>query len=1218
VVRPGGSPKIAGEAAAPAPAHPGPPAARQAGGIAVAEPEKGGKKTAVAAGRAPAAGAAEAAGEAGGERGAKGRVAVGRGGKGAAAKGASGEIKAGGSAGEGKGIAGAGPAPPAPRAAIAPAIAAVHQRAAQARSHSPAGVPVASAQEAAKDPRTEQTRDAAEQTVANMNIDPEQAKKLQREDFKRKLRQAVREATPPPKTEGEAKEVMEQGAKTASSRLQGDLSDQREAATGSLRDAAATDVSPSDQKAPPRKDLAPEKVGRPPALVSAAPVVPAPLPPDRLDYSADRAPADQAMAENRITTGQLEKGNESSFKATLETRETAEKHEAGVEARYRQAEAKVQQSAEVKAEHSLARGLAGMHGTREAQIGKVVGQQNATMSKAAAERKKITDHIYGIKENTRNRVGGILKEMDKEAPARFEAGLKAAETAYGAAFDEAKGGIGTWLTTWGEDWEELIRNSLATARMKYLEKVDEAVDQVGDLVAAKLEEAKDAVAQGRKEIKDYVQGLDHSVRQFGQEALQEVSADFDAMGEEIDQHSEALVGTLVQQYKESYERMSAEEERLREANKSLWQKVKDATIGLIKQILAFKDMLLGVLAKAAGVVEDIISDPIGFLGNLIDGVMLGLKNFTSRIGMHLEKGLMEWIFGALSGAGLQMPEKFDLQGIISIVLQVLGLTYANFRARAVAIVGEGIVSTLEQAAEVFKVVVTEGVPGLWRFIKKQLSNLKEMVMDAIFGFIKERVIIAGITWIIGLLNPASAFFKACKAIYDIIMFFINRGSQIMELVNAVVDSIGAIAKGAIGVAATYVEGALAKGIPVAIGFLASLLGLGDPSKPVRGFIDKARSPVNKAMDWVISLAVKGVKAAGKHVAGLFGKKDKGKDEEPKHEDPVKQAKVQAGLAAIDAEEEKYKKEGQITREDAEQVASKVKQRHPVFSSLKVLDGGESWDYRYEASPAAIWHGEPKLADLDRKEIYRMVHQIGRERYAKAKEQTALGAAFAGATKITVASGKPLLHLAPLIKNRPLPRVHTPLTIKAGEVEVEARQGWRRPENIIIKDLHRYPDITKLMTEKGYTSETLSQAMINFQLTGTGDKDIARLAILMFGVESARQVVGAATGPLALTAAQKGTTLRVLFGAPEDELKGGGGIYPQSMLGASQAAKATEESIGGGEITKASRKRLSEEDLERMVVLVYHALGQIKIKNMAHLKQETEHLFKEFDKATGIQ
>src|SRR5260370_31967054 len=101
-----------------------------------------------------------------------------------------------------------------------------------------------------------------------------------------------------------------------------------------------------------------------------------------------------------------------------------------------------------------------------------------------------------------------------------------------------------------------------------------------------------------------------------------------------------------------------------------------------------------------------------------------------------------------------------------------------------------------------------------------------MVLEAIFDFIKERVIIAGLTWVIGLLNPASAFFKACKAIYDIVMFFINRGSQIMALVNAIIDSMAAIAKGSIGVAAKWIEDALAKAIPVPIGFLARLLGLG--------------------------------------------------------------------------------------------------------------------------------------------------------------------------------------------------------------------------------------------------------------------------------------------------------------------------------------------------------------------------------------------------------
>src|SRR4029077_14086162 len=344
------------------------------------------------------------------------------------------------------------------------------------------------------------------------------------------------------------------------------------------------------------------------------------------------------------------------------------------------------------------------------------------------------------------------------------------------------------------------------------------------------------------------------LRQAGKVARDAVSGDFDAMATQIDEHRDALISKLAQQYKESCESMAAREYELREANKSLWQRVYDATVGLIKKIIAFKNMLLDVLARAAGGVSEIITDPIGFLGNLVSAVMLGLKNFMANIEAHLAKGLMDWIFGALAGAGLQLPKTFDLKGILSIILQVLGLTYANFRARAVAIVGEQMVAGIEHAAGVFKIFMTQGVSGLWEFIKEKVSDLKSMVLDAIFSFVKEKVIVAGVTWIIGLLNPVSAFFKACKAIYDIVMFFVEHASEILTLVNAIIDSVSAIVKGNITAAAARVEDALAKAIPVAIGFLASLLGLGDPAKPVKETIEKAQSPLNKAIDWVITKA----------------------------------------------------------------------------------------------------------------------------------------------------------------------------------------------------------------------------------------------------------------------------------------------------------------------------------------------------------------------------
>src|SRR3954462_13826187 len=115
--------------------------------------------------------------------------------------------------------------------------------------------------------------------------------------------------------------------------------------------------------------------------------------------------------------------------------------------------------------------------------------------------------------------------------------------------------------------------------------------------------------------------------------------------------------------------------------------------------------------------------------------------------------------------------------------------------------------------------MTEGVGGLWKWIKDKIGDFEDMVLGSIKTFIVEKGIKAGITWLIAFLNPAAAFIKACKMIYDVIGFIIERGSEIMVFVGSILDSIGAIAKGNIGIVAQKVEDSLARALPLAISFL---------------------------------------------------------------------------------------------------------------------------------------------------------------------------------------------------------------------------------------------------------------------------------------------------------------------------------------------------------------------------------------------------------------
>lgn len=259
---------------------------------------------------------------------------------------------------------------------------------------------------------------------------------------------------------------------------------------------------------------------------------------------------------------------------------------------------------------------------------------------------------------------------------------------------------------------------------------------------------------------------------------------------------------------------------------------------------------------------------------------------------------MGWLTGALGPMGIKIPENlFSLEGIFSLVMQILGLTWDAIRAKAVKLLGEPAVKALETGFEIFKILITEGPAGLWKYVKEMFANLKEMVIDAITDLIKTEVVQAGIKWIMGLLTPAGAFIKAAMAIYDIVKFFIEKASQIGELINAIVDGVAAIASGSLGGAAKLIEDALARSLPIVIGFLANLLGIGDLAKKVQGIIEKIREKVDAGIDWVINKAVAVAKKIGSAVGGLFGGGKK-KEEEAGDQSGSNEKAIQSARAMV--------------------------------------------------------------------------------------------------------------------------------------------------------------------------------------------------------------------------------------------------------------------------------------------------------------------------------
>jgi hypothetical protein len=301
--------------------------------------------------------------------------------------------------------------------------------------------------------------------------------------------------------------------------------------------------------------------------------------------------------------------------------------------------------------------------------------------------------------------------------------------------------------------------------------------------------------------------------------------------------------------------------------------------GALKLAGPYADRVWAVIEKARDTIGMILADPLGFAKNLVKSIVGGFTKFGSNILEHLKKGLLGWLFGSLEGAGITLPEKLDFKGLISLGLQIVGLTYEKFRKQLVKKLGpkgEKMVSMMEKSVEVVKILLKEGFAGIWQKMLGLIEGFKQTLIGGISTMVISTIIKAGMSWLAGLSNPVGAVVKVVLAIYDLIVAFIERMEQIMEVAQSIFSSVAAIARGQVANASNFIEQTIGRTVPIVISFLAALLGLGGITSKIKGVIKKLQAPVKKAMKKFIGFMVKKAK---RFFSKLIGKVN-GKREYP--------------------------------------------------------------------------------------------------------------------------------------------------------------------------------------------------------------------------------------------------------------------------------------------------------------------------------------------------
>ncbi|MFN0175744.1 MAG: DUF4157 domain-containing protein [Saprospiraceae bacterium] len=766
--------------------------------------------------------------------------------------------------------------------AFAKVIKRIQGKAKADKTHEPASKKSKQAQDASVPPANEVASKAKDRQTQKM--DAQQPGEFNAAAFKAMLMEKINASAP---------ENMEETQEYKSSGKADAVKSDVAGAVGNEKKQAGAAIENTTKQAPDSSGIAPKDVSALPPTpatsgstnVGAKDAAPKPKSPDEVSLEANKTEMEGSMQDGdmAVTDHQLAASGEPKFQKTLEKKNEAKADADNAPNQYRKDEKNILGKAQTDSQKQSNESLSQMHGGRRRLMRNMTGSQVNTKSKDELERKRVSDTINGFYEQTKTDVEAILLNLDTQANAMFDSAATYATDTFQNYVDDrmarykAKRYSGwTGGAKWA--WDKLtgmpdeVNVFYIDGRNIYLSTMDKLIDKIANFVAFELSRAKTRIAKGKADIAGYVAGLKGSLKKFGTEALNDIQDKFSELEQSVNNKQEDLADALATKYKENLSKVDTKIAEMKAANRGLVDKVIDGVKEIINTLRELKKILSDALAKAASVFHIIMDDPGQFMSNFFDGIKLGINNFRDNFETHIKEGLMDWAFGEMAADGVERPDKFDAKGIFGMILQVLGLTKANLRKKAVKLFGEKAVKAAETGVEIIKDIVTEGPSALFRHMQDAWDDLKEGLQATIKEFLITKIIIAGMKFIAGLLIPGAGLIKIVQLIVRAVMFFVNNAKRIALFLASIIDSVTDAALGNLSVAAGKVENALRQAIPLVISLLTTLLGISGIAGRIKGFVKRIQLKVDKGVDKALAKAESLIKKAGSALG--FGKKDK--------------------------------------------------------------------------------------------------------------------------------------------------------------------------------------------------------------------------------------------------------------------------------------------------------------------------------------------------------
>ncbi|QDA61590.1 eCIS core domain-containing protein [Hymenobacter jejuensis] len=658
------------------------------------------------------------------------------------------------------------------------------------------------------------------------------------------------------------------------------------------KNVAAPITAETEKKAPPEsnlptqepKPLVEEKAGANPRPIDAVAAAPKPKTDSEISMEKESQSLDELMEKNHNTEEQFAESNEPKFQQALKTKKEAQAKAGEAPQVYRVDEQKVIAGAQKTAHKDAVVDFGAMHAVRGQGLHTVYDKQSHHDKDDKEEQKRIKGELDAIYNKTKKDVDDIFTALGKYVEDTFETESKAAKDDFEKRVEDQLDDIHGWGVRdflFGED-TEAIEKVFEREKKKFIDALDLTLNKIAQRIADDLNKAVECIQQGEAKAEGFYKGLNTKQQGLVSDAMETYRVQFANLESSVDEKQAELAHSLAESYKQNVDSLRKTFDKINEDVRKTWiQRAAEFIKEVALTIYRLGELLVTVLVRIAYVIGDIIAHPIRFLENLAAGIKQGFATFVENFDTYLLEGFFNWLKGKVGGAGIRIPAKLDTAGLFSIALQVIGLTYDNFREIAKNKLGEPVVAAIEKgvegAEEVYKLIqmARTDIGAFWAHIKDVLAN----AVDEIFEKIKKTVLYETIkkvlAYIVTLFNPIGAFIKAAQAIYAGIRFLMDNIERIIALVNAFLDGVEMAVKGDVSGIASKVIFGLQNAIVMGIDFLAKLLGLGNLADKVRAIIKQLKSPVDRAMGFVVDKLLKPVvglvQKAGKAVVGA-GKK----------------------------------------------------------------------------------------------------------------------------------------------------------------------------------------------------------------------------------------------------------------------------------------------------------------------------------------------------------